>query len=185
LPERKGQAVRLIAALAFGLMPVAALAVGGSDSSPPTQTQTSTSCKNAQVWDEKTKSCVDPKSGQIDDETRFRAVRELAWAGQPEQALIVLATMHEGQSDRVLTYLGFANRKAGRVDLGMDYYAQALEQNPDNLLARSYMGQSLVEQGEIRLAALQLAEIRARGGTGTWAETALAAAVGTGQTFSY
>jgi hypothetical protein len=57
--------------------------------------------------------------------------------------------------------------------------------NPDNLLARSYMGQALVEQGQVDLALAQLSEIRMRGGRGTWAETSLANAVATSVTYSH
>lgn len=177
--------MRLATILAVSLFPFAALAAGSDDSNPPKETETSTKCEKSQVWDEKTQKCVDAESGQLDDETRFKAVRELAWAGRPEDALKVLATMHEGESDRVLTYLGFANRKAGRLEEGLAYYSKALAVNPDNFLARSYYGQALVEMGEIELASLQLDEIRARGGAGTWAETSLASAVTTGQTLSY
>jgi tetratricopeptide (TPR) repeat protein len=177
--------MRYAAILALSLFPFAALAAGSDDSDPPKQTETSTKCENAQVWDEATQTCVNADSGQLDDETRFQAVRELAWAGRPEEALQVLSTMHEGNSDRVLTYLGFANRKAGRLEEGLDYYAQALDANPDNILARSYYGQALVEMGEIQLASLQLDEIRTRGGAGTWAETSLDTAIRTGQTLSY
>lgn len=166
-------------------LPVAALAVGDDDSAPPTPTETTTTCEQAQVWDEKQQKCVDAQSGSLDDDTRFRAVRELAWAGRPEEALIVLAAMTEGETDRVLTYKGFAHRKAGRLDEGLDHYAHALEVNPDNILARSYLGQLLVEMGEIAMARRQLDEIRARGGAGTWAEASLAQAVGSGQTLSY
>ncbi len=177
--------MRLLAALVLAAFPSAALAVGDEQPTPPEPTPTSTQCTKAQVWDEKTKACVDAQSGQLDDDTRFRAARELAWAGQPEAALVVLAAMQEGDSDRVLTYLGFANRKAGRLELGLALYDRALAQNPDNILARSYLGQALVEMNEIDLAAVQLSEIRARGGVGTWAETALATAIRTGDTFGY
>ncbi len=177
--------MRLIKALAFSLMPFAAFAVGSDETEPPKPTETSTKCENAQVWDEKTKSCVDAKSGQLDDDTRFGAVRELAWAGQPDAALVVLAAMTEGETDRVLTYLGFANRKAGRLEDGLGYYDKAITVNPDNLLARSYYGQALVEMAEMQLASAQLDEIRVRGGSGTWAETALSTALKTGAGFSY
>jgi tetratricopeptide (TPR) repeat protein len=177
--------MRLIPVLLLAMLPTSAFAVGDEDPAPPAPTPTSTQCTKAQVWDEKTKTCVDAQSGRLDDDTRFRAVRELAWAGQPENALIVLAAMQEGESDRVLTYLGFAHRKAGRLEQGLAFYDRALAQNPDNILARSYLGQALVEMVEIDLAALQLAEIRARGGAGTWAETALATAIETGMTSDY
>lgn len=166
-------------------LPLTVFAAGSDDTEPPEPTETTTTCKDAQVWDAKQGKCVDAQSGSLDDETRFRAVRELAWAGQPEAALVVLDTMTEGETDRVLTYRGFAHRKAGRLEAGLDHYAHALEVNPDNILARSYLGQLLVEMGEIALARSQLNEIRTRGGAGTWAEASLARAVGSGQTLSY
>ena len=177
--------MRFALAAAIIALPFGAFAAGSDDTEPPKPTQTSTECTKAQVWDEKTRTCVDAQSGSLDDDTRFRAVRELAYAGRPEEALIVLSAMTEGDTDRVLTYKGFAHRKAGRPDLGMDYYARALEQNPDNILARSYLGQMLVEMGEIAAARRQLDEIRIRGGAGSWAEASLSQAVGTGQTLSY
>ena len=177
--------MRLITALALSVLPFAAFAAGSDDTEPPQPTETSTKCENAQVWDEKTQTCVDAQSGQLDDDTRFRAVRELAWAGQPEAALIVLSSMTEGETDRVLTYLGFANRKAGRLEEGLAFYDKAIAVNPDNLLARSYYGQALVEMAEIQLASVQLGEIRLRGGSGSWAETALSTALKTGAGFSY
>lgn len=177
--------MRIVLAGLLCALPLSAGAVGSDDTAPPVPTETTTKCTDAQVWDEKTKSCVDAKSGQLDDDTRFRAVRELAWAGQPEAALTVLSAMTEGETDRVLTYKGFANRKAGRLEEGLAHYAHALDVNPDNILARSYLGQMLVEMGEIAMARTQLNEIRARGGAGTWAEASLAQAVGTGQTLSY
>ncbi len=175
----------VIAAAALSLLPFAAFAAGSDDSEPPKETKTSTECTGGKVWDEKTKSCADAKSGQLDNETLYKAVRELAWSGRPEDALIVLSAMTEGDTDRVLTYKGFANRKAGHLEAGLAYYDAALKANPDNLLTRSYLGQAYVEMGEIQLAQAQLDEIRNRGGQGLWAETALESAISTGQTYSY
>lgn len=180
-------ALRLSALCLLLALPLAApvLAAGGNDDAPPQPTQTSKDCTRSQIWDDKTKTCVEATDSRFDDDTRYKAVRELAWAGQPERALDVIEAMTEGQSDRVLTYLGFAHRKAGRIEEGLAFYDRALAQNPDNLLARSYLGQLYVEMAEIRLASLQLDQIRARNGAGTWAETALARAIATGETLSY
>lgn len=172
----------LAALLAF---PVTAYAAGTDDTEPPEPTETTTKCEKAQVWDEKTQKCVDAQSGALDDNTRFRAVRELAWANRPEEALIVLSAMSEGETDRVLTYRAFASRKAGHLEQGLSLYEQALAANPDNILARSYFGQMLVEMNEMELAQGQLDEIRARGGAGTWAEASLSQALRTGTTYSY
>ena len=162
-----------------------AFAAGGNDSAPPKPSQTSKDCTKDQIWDDKAKACAPARDGRFNDDARYRAVRELAWAGQPERALTVLATMTEGETDRVLTYKGFANRKAGRIEEGLAQYDRALRVNPDNILARSYLGQLYVEMAELDLARAQLAEIRSRGGAGTWAETALASAITTGKTLSY
>ena len=93
--------------------------------------------------------------------------------------------MSDQTDDRVLTYLGFTHRKMGNVDLGMRYYHKALAKNPDNLLARSYLGQGLIEAGDADAAVAQLREIIARGGKGSWSETSLRTALNTGVTYSY
>ena len=174
----------LLAAV-LATLPAGAFAVGSDDSSPPTQTQTTTVCPKGQVWSDKLKACAMPEDSRLDDDTRFRAVRELAWAGRPDDALAVLATMTEGDTDRVLTYRGFALRKSGNLEAGLTAYEAALTQNPDNILARSYYGQALVEMNELQMASVQLDEIRARGGSGTWAEQALARAIATGVTYNF
>jgi len=176
---------RLLAALPFALLPFASLAAGGNDSAPPKPTETTTKCKKGEIFDAKLKACVAPDKTGLSDDTRFDAVRELAYADRPEEALAVLATMTEGNTDRVLTYKGFASRKAGRVEEGLAFYAQALAQNPDNVLARSYLGQAYVTLNELDLARAELVEIAARGGTGTWAHGALASAILTGTTSNY
>ena len=177
--------MRLIALTAALMFPMAAFAAGSSDSSPPKATETTKVCKDGKIWDKKTKSCVNAKESWLDDDTRYRAVRELAYAGQYNEALSVLSTMSDQTESRVLTYYGFANRKAGRVELGMHYYQAALEADPNNLLARSYMGQGLVASGDIKAAKIQLAEIQARGGKATWPERSLRYAIKSGKTYSY
>lgn len=176
--------MRLVIAVLLTALPLAGFAAG-SDPAPPAPTPTTTLCKKGEVWDEKTGACIRSDDARLDNDTRFAAVRELAYAGRADDALAVLASMTEGQTDRVLTYLGFANRRAGRLELGMQYYTAALAQNPDNLLARSYYGQMLVEMNEVDLAQVQLDAIRSRGGAGTWAEITLASAITTGATTNY
>jgi len=95
-----------------------------------------------------------------------------------------LAAMPQ-DDDRTLTYMGFTTRKMGNAAAGMAFYTRALAVNPANILARSYMGQGMVEEGNIADALEQLRAIRAYGGTGTWAETSLRTAIATGQTFNY
>jgi tetratricopeptide (TPR) repeat protein len=174
--------IALVAGLA---LPGLAFAAGSGSDSAPEPTKTTTECKQTEVWDEKTGKCIDAQSGQLDNDTLYQAARELAYAGRPEDALAVLSAMTEGETDRVLTYMGFASRKAGRIEDGMRYYRAALEKNPDNLLTRSYMGQAYVEMGEFELARAQLDEIVARGGAGTWPEQSLRRAIASGVTYNY
>jgi tetratricopeptide (TPR) repeat protein len=166
-------------------LPFAAFAAGSDDTEPPKPTATTTECVKGEVFDEKTLKCVKPEGAMLDDDQRFKAVRELAYAGRTDDALRVLASMTEGETDRVLTYTGFLNRQAGNWEAGLAAYDRALQQNPDNILARSYYGQALVKMNELQLASLQLDEIRNRGGAGTWAEIALATAITTGETATY
>lgn len=158
---------------------------GGTTTTPPTTTQTTKTCKGVQVWDPSQQKCVNPRGSALDQDTLYGAVRELAYAGRLRDAQAVLAAMADQEDDRVLTYWGFTHRKLGDRDLGMHYYRKAIARNPDNLLARSYMGQGHVEEGETAAAVTQWREIKARGGEGSWAEVSLREAIRTGSTYSY
>lgn len=177
--------MRIPALLTAALIcPAIAFAASG-EGTPPKPTQTSSDCKKGQVFDTKTKTCLDAKSELHNDDTRYNAVRELAYNAQYDRALMVLASMSDQSESRVLTYYGFIHRKKGDLALGMTYYTAALEADADNILARSYMGQALVQIGQHQAAATQLSEIRARNGQDTWAEASLVTALATGKTFSY
>lgn len=177
--------MRLALAAAFAALPLAAFAAGSEDPAPPAPTETTTTCTEGLVYDEATKACVAPEKTGMTDDQRYQAVRELAHAGRTEDAFRVLASMTEGETDRVLTYQGFLNRQVGNWEASLAAYDRALALNPDNILARSYYGQALVLMQETALAEDQLAQIRARGGEGTWADTALADAILTGTTTTY
>lgn len=166
------------AVLTASMVSQAAMAVGDDTSEPPKKTKTTTECTDGKVWDAEQNKCVEAKKSSLSDDILFDAARELAYAGQYENAIKVLGAMKEQQSARVFNYLGFANRKAGRMELGMQYYKRALQADENYVLARSYMGQALVEQGRIEEAKVQLVEIRDRGGENTWAYRALLQSLG-------
>ena len=65
------------------------------------------------------------------------------------------------------------------------FYLAALRIDPDHLLARSYMGQGMVEAGDLDGARAQLSQIRASGGRGTWPEFSLRLALDRGRGFTY
>ncbi len=177
--------MRMILAAALVFAPHVALAAGSNDSEPPTPTQTTTECAKGEVWDAATSTCIKAEDSSLNDDQRFGAVRELAYAGRSDEAMAILATMTEGETARVLTYQGFLLRQTGRIEDGIAAYERAIAMEPGNFLARSYYGQLLVQMNETGLAGQQLAAIRLQGGTGTWAERTLADAIATGVTYTY
>ena len=177
--------MRMILAATLALAPHLALAAGSDDSEPPTPTETTTECEKGTVWDEKTKTCIKADDQSLNDDQRFGAVRELAYAARYDEAMAVLAAMTEGETSRVMTYQGFLLRQTGRIEEGIAAYERAIAMDPGNILARSYYGQLLVQMDELAMAEDQLTQIRASGGTGTWAETALATAIKTGVTYTF
>ena len=181
----EGKLKRLLIAASLAALPFAAFAAGSDDPQPPTATETTTECKTGEVWDEKTSACIKAEDSSLNDDQRYNAVRELAYAGRYPEALAMLDTMTEGDTARVMTYRGFALRKSGQVEQGIAAYEQAIAMDPANILARSYYGQLLVEMNEMDLAQIQLAGIRSHDGAGTWAERALATAIATGVTYTY
>ncbi|TFL19804.1 hypothetical protein [Jannaschia formosa] len=171
----------ILAALAA---PVPALAVGGEDPEPPKPTPTA-SCPDGTVWAPDAHACVAVDTALLDDDALYEAARELAWLGRSGAAAAALDAMSDQAGTRVLTYRGFLARKAGDMEAAMVAYQAALVADPDNLLARSYMGQGLASAGRLEEAEAQLVEIRARGGAGGWAEAALVEALRTGVGFDY
>ena len=167
------------------IIPTLSFGAGGGGGSAPEPSETTKSCINGKVWDKKSKSCVSASNTLLDDETLYGAVREFAYAGQYDHAQTALSAMSNQNDDRVLTYWGFTHRKKGDFETGMAFYRKAIAQNPDNILARSYMGQAFVEQGDLTGAREQLKLIRDGGGKGSWPEAALYQAIETGKTYSY
>lgn len=172
-----------IALQAFAFAPMA-IAAGGGDSSPPKPTNTTKKCLFGRVYDEARGRCVKPNKTNFTEDQLYDAVRELAYDAQYENAQSILRIMDQ-TDDRVQTYWGFTYRKLGELELANAFYQKAIASNPDNILARSYMGQGFVAEGKTELAIAQWREIKARGGEGTWAEESLREAIRTGLTYSY
>jgi tetratricopeptide (TPR) repeat protein len=164
----------LIAGLLFSLGSIA-LAAGSEDdeTKPPPKTETTTKCADGKVWDQDKKECVEAEKSGFNDDQLFKAAREFAYAGQYENAIKLLKLARDQDDPRILNYLGYSNRKAGRMELGMAFYRKALQRDENYVLARSYMGQALLEQGDTEGARVQLVEIRDRGGENTWAYRSL------------
>lgn len=162
-----------------------AFAVGTDDNKPPEPTETTAKCEEGFVWDEKQQLCVEIKDSRLNDDAIFENARELAYFGQPDNAILLLEMAANPSDPRILNYLGFSHRKAGRMALAMDYYERALAADPDYAMARSYMGMGYVSMGRYDLAKAQLGEIRARGGQGGYPYWALKNAITTGALSAY
>jgi len=172
--------MRLLSSLALAAVMASGttvFAVGDDDETPPQPTKTTIECEGDQIFDAETETCVDADKQSFNDDDRYDAVRELAYAGAYDRARMVIAAADNARDARFLNYKGFVARMEGKMDIAVMYYAAALRADPDYILARSYMGQGLVQMGDKSAAKAQLSEIAARGGAGTWAHTALANAI--------
>ena len=148
-----------------------AAGTGGNSTAVP-------SCKKGEVYDKKKKACVEAE--RAPDDALFDAAVTAAYDGRFQDAIDLLRLADNSDDPRVLNYLGFAHRKMGLTEMAMGYYLRALEIDPNYDLARSYMGQGLVADGDIDGAKVQLAEIRNRGGADSWAYVMLENAIVSG-----
>jgi tetratricopeptide (TPR) repeat protein len=123
-------------------------------------------CKETKgkVWDKKTKKCVDAQQGSLDDDSIYETGRYLAKIGRYDEAITILNFVANDQDKRVLNYLGYSYRKSGQIDVGLKYYQASLAIDPDYVLVREYLGEALIQKGDIAGAQAQLIEIEARCG---------------------
>ncbi|MEP1209365.1 MAG: tetratricopeptide repeat protein [Rhizobiaceae bacterium] len=152
----------LAAGLVVGIASVSgqvfAASSGGSSNTTPT-------CINGKVWDKKTKKCVVPEqSSNLDDDNIYEAARDLAYNRRYEEAIVVLELAENKNDPRILNYLGYSNRKLGRVEKGLTYYAAALREDPDYTLVMEYMGEAFLQLGKVDKAQELLSEIEKRCG---------------------
>lgn len=111
------------------------------------------------------KMCVAKTAGLIPDEEIYVQARALAEEGEYEWALTLFDLVQNKQDPRVLNYMGYSHRKAGRLETGITYYKQALAIDPNYVRVREYLGEGYVAAGRIDLAKEQLIEISNRAGT--------------------
>jgi len=127
-----------------------------------------TSCKTGYILttlkDGKRK-CEKQKTELSPDKQLYEEGYKLAKSGEYEKAIAVLSSVHDHDNPDVLNMLGYSNRKAGRIELGISFYAKALAMKPDFVRAREYLGEGYVAAGKIDLAKVQLAEIQKICGT--------------------
>ena len=163
--------MRLLLAAALTLTPLTAFAAGEAPSTPtPTEDR---QCDDGQVWNPESKECEDAAESNQNDAYLLDSAQRYAYAGDYGDAQTVLKAVKSQDSSRTLALWGFTHRKMGHIDVGLAFYDKALEADPNNILARSYLGEAKINMGDYDGALMQLAEIRARGGEGSRAETLL------------
>ena len=110
-------------------------------------------------------------------ETLIPQLNALSAAGAYPAMLDLLATRSGADDPVLLNYLGYALRKTGRPEQAVVAYRKALALDPDLHEARAYLGQGLIDMGDVEGAKAQLLEIRARGGRDTLAYATLKNAI--------
>jgi len=150
---------------------VAGIVLGGSSFTVPafaagsgSSSNTTPTCTNGKVWDKKKKLCVNPQESSLDDDNLYEAARDLAYNRRYEEAITVLELAENQNDPRILNYLGYSNRKLGRVEKGLTYYAAALREDPDYTLVMEYMGEAFLQLGKVDKAQELLSEIEKRCG---------------------
>ncbi|MEE9376186.1 MAG: tetratricopeptide repeat protein [Rhizobiaceae bacterium] len=152
---------------------------GGESSPVPT-------CKRKMVWSKTKKKCVQvkkvnakkckkrslfsrkckntKKSTFLDDDNIYEAARDLAYNRRYQEAITLLNLASNKNDPRILNYLGYSNRKLGRIEKGLGYYQAALKVDPDYTLVMEYMGEAFLQLNQVDKARQQLSEIQKRCG---------------------
>ncbi|HEY3621828.1 MAG TPA: hypothetical protein VGL12_05430 [Roseiarcus sp.] len=118
-----------------------------------------TTCAPGQVWDKKTRKCLERHSGVLPDPDLTEYAYSLAKADRYQEAIDVLDMLGNPNTPRALNYRGYATRKLGRTDEGVGYYLQSVALDPTYPQVREYLGEAYVIQGKFDLAKDQLATI--------------------------
>jgi predicted Zn-dependent protease len=134
-------------------------------------------CSSGKTWSCSERKCVKQSGLKLNDEERYAEAESLIRVAQYARALEMLWAMEKRDDPKVLTYIGFATRKLGNVERGIDYYHQALALNPDFVRAREYLGEGYLQKGDVDHAKGELHEIAARCGTGCREYKMLASAI--------
>jgi predicted Zn-dependent protease len=104
------------------------------------------------------------KEDMSDDEL-YAAGYQLTMSGEHQAALDHFYTAKDQSAPQLLTMIGFATRKLGRVDAAMGYYAKALAADSSLTNTRQYLGEAFLQKGQPDKAREQLWAISQRCGT--------------------
>jgi tetratricopeptide (TPR) repeat protein len=112
----------------------------------------------------KKQACVALAAGVMGDEELYEQGKLLATEGEYDWALEALTLISKQDDAKVLNYIGYSHRKAGRLETGIEVYKKALTLDPNYVQARAYLGEAYILAGKKDLAMAELAEIKTRCG---------------------
>jgi len=118
-----------------------------------------TICFPGQVWDLEHQKCLQRRSGVLPDPEMTDYAFALTSAERYQEAIDVLDLLHDPNTPRALNCRGYATRKLGRTDEGIDYYLKSVALDPSYPQVREYLGEAYVIEGKFDLAKEQLARI--------------------------
>jgi Flp pilus assembly protein TadD len=108
--------------------------------------------------------CVTLAAGIMNDGELYEQGKLLATDNEYDWALEVLALITKQDDAKVLNYIGYSHRKAGRLETGIEVYKKALSLDANFVQARAYLGEAYILAGQKELAMTELAEIKTRCG---------------------
>lgn len=115
--------------------------------------------------DARKQACIALAAGVMGDDELYEQGKLLATESEYDWALEVLALVTKQDDAKVLNYIGYSHRKAGRLETGIEVYKKALALDPNYVQARAYLGEAYALAGKKDLAMAELAEIKTRCGT--------------------
>jgi len=159
------------AAFALSLTLGPALSVADSGGKDDTGT-----CPRGEVYDSRSGRCVKQGSA-LPDKVLNDYAAALSKAGRYDEALATLDLLRNPNTAEALNYRGYATRKLGRLDEGIDYYRRSVALDPRYPLVREYLGEAFVIKGDMGSAKAQLQAIKGICGTDCAQYKHLAAAI--------
>jgi Flp pilus assembly protein TadD len=170
------KSVAVAASLAVGLA-FAPAAFAAGDTPEPAATPAAAAlsakalgCKRGEAakWsgegDARKQGCIALAPAVMLDDELYEQGKLLATESEYDWALEVLALITKQDDAKVLNYVGYSHRKAGRLETGIEAYKKALALDPNYVQAREYLGEAYILAGKKDLAQAELAEIKTRCG---------------------
>ena len=182
-------------ALAFLLVPAAALADGGGMPAPPTSGAPAWSSTMSKEDGDKLKSAeiyaqayreIDKAKAELAQAEKLKLSdmkQSTAKATSAQKRLeksrdkLVEATKLDPTNADAWNMLGFSRRKTGDRQGAFDAYWKCLALKPDHIGAHEYMGEAYLEEGKINEARAELAWLKKKGNMSTLETNNLSASI--------